>query len=125
MHLNEARLQPISEDMALAEKPLSLDRDHVPLNVGDHVRFIMRGYFHPREQESFGRIMSIDDCGGIKIKMTGGYKHFLTSKKIGDVADEIYFTHHQYDVERHARVYLVKNGPYELFIAMFECYKSA
>ena len=46
--------------MAITDKPLTLDRDLVPLKVGDHVRFIMRGFFHHREQESFGRIVSID-----------------------------------------------------------------
>lgn len=111
--------------MALAEKPLCLDRDLTPLKVGDHVRFVMRGFFHPREQESFGRIMSIDDCGGIRIKMTSGYKHFLTSKKVGEIVDEVYFTHHQYDPRTHSRVYRVPSGTHELFIAMFECYKEA
>lgn len=110
--------------MALAQTPLTLDRDNVPLKVGDHVRFIMRGFFHPREQESFGRITAIDECGGVKIRMTSVYKHFLTSKKIGDLAEDVYFTHHRYDVEKHARVYLVNDGKTELFIAMFECYKE-
>lgn len=103
----------------------ALDRDFVALKVGDHVRFIMRGFFHPREQESFGRILSIDEFGGIRIKMVAGYKLFLTSKKIGDVVDEVYFTHHRYDEERKSRVYSVTQGSVELFIAMFECYVEA
>lgn len=110
--------------MALAERPLTLDRDLVPLKVGDHVRFIMRGFFHPREQESFGRIVAIDECGGIRIKTISGYKRFLSSKKIGEVDDEIYFTHHVYDREKHARIYFVTDGTTELFIAMFECYQG-
>ncbi len=110
--------------MALAKRLIPLDRDLTPLKVGDHVRFIMRGFFHPREQESFGRITAIDECGGIKIKTTSNYKLFLTSKKIGDLVNEVYFTHHRYDAEKHARVYSVMNGTTELFIAMFECYKE-
>jgi hypothetical protein len=110
--------------MVLTQKPLSLDRDLQPLNVGDHVRFIARGFFHPREQESFGKIVSIDDFGGVEIRMIAGYKHFLSSKKIGHIGDTFYFTHHHYDAEKHARVYFVKEGPYELFISIFECYKD-
>ena len=110
--------------MALTEKPQSLDRDLQPFKVGDHVRFIARGFFHPREQESFGIVEAMDEHGGVKIKMMAGYKHFLTSKKIGDIGDSIYFTHHRYDAEKHARVYSIKNGSHELFIALFECYKD-
>ena len=110
--------------MVLTQKPLALDRDLQPLNVGDHVRFIARGFFHAREQESFGKIVSIDECGGVQITMIAGYKHFLTSKKIGHIAETFYFTHHQYDAEKHARVYFVQEGKHELFISIFECYKE-
>jgi hypothetical protein len=110
--------------MVLTQKPLTLDRDLQPLNVGDHIRFVARGFFHPREQESFGKIVSIDECGGIQIAMIAGYKHFLSSKKIGQIADTFYFTHHRYDAEKHARVYFVQEGKHELFISIFECYKE-
>ena len=110
--------------MVLTEKPQALDRDLQPINIGDHVRFIARGFFHPREQESFGKVIAIDECGGIKITMISGYKHFLTSKKVGHIAETFYFTHHRYDVERHARVYFVEEGKYELFISIFECFKE-
>ncbi len=110
--------------MVLSEKPLALDRDLQPINIGDHVRFIARGFFHPREQEQFGKIVSIDEFGGIKIAMVAGYKHFLTSKKVGHIAETFYFTHHHYDAEKHARVYSVQEGEYELFISIFECYKD-
>ncbi len=110
--------------MAPTEKLQSLDRDYQPFKVGDHVRFIARGFFHPREQESFGIVESIDEHGGVKIRMIAGYKHFLTSKKIGDIGHSIYFTHHRYDAEKHARVYSIMSGEHELFIALFECYKN-
>ena len=110
---------------AVCEKPQTLDRDFRPLKVGDHVRFIMRGFFHPREQENFGHIEVIDDQGGIKISLKNGYKYFLTSKKIGEIGDVIYFTHHRYDAKRHARVYSVTEGGHELFIAMFECHEES
>lgn len=110
--------------MALPASPLSLDRDLRPIAVGDHVRFIARGFFYPREQESFGIIEALDEFGGVKIKMIAGYKHFLSSKKVGDVDDSIYFTHHRYDAKSHARVYSVMNGEHELFIALFDCYKE-
>lgn len=110
--------------MALPSRIQTLDRDLQPLNVGDHVRFIARGFFHPREQESFGKIESIDECGGVKIRMIAGYKHFLSSKKVGHLAETFYFTHHRYDAEKHARVYSIQEGDHELFIAIFECYKD-
>lgn len=110
--------------MVLTQKPQSLDRDLQPLKAGDRVRFIARGFFLPREQESFGTIEQIDDQGGIKIKMSAGYKHFLSSKKVGEISDFIYFTHYRYDAEKHARVYSVTEGPYELFLAIFEDYAA-
>jgi hypothetical protein len=104
--------------------PTALDREFKPLKVGDHVSFIMRGFFHPREQESFGIIENIDAYGGISIRMVSTYKHFLSSKKIGDHAKRIYFTHHRYDAERQARIYAVKEGEHELFISLFACYED-
>ncbi|RYZ76127.1 MAG: hypothetical protein EOP05_05940 [Proteobacteria bacterium] len=108
----------------MSNLPATLDRDLKPLKVGDHVSFIMRGFFHAREQESFGIIESIDEWGGISIKMTSTYKHFLSSKKIGDHAKHVYFTHHRYDADRQARVYLTKEGDHELFISLFECFED-
>ena len=110
--------------MVLSQEPKSLDRDLQPLKPGDHVRFVARGFFHPREQESFGKILSIDEFGGIHIAMISGYKYFLTSKKVGQLAETFYFTHHRYDPKLHARVFCTKEGDYELFIALFECYKE-
>lgn len=110
--------------MVLNRQPETLDRDLQPLKVGDHVRFIMRGFFLPREQESFGIIEAIDECGGVKIRPVAGYKQFLSNKRIGDVANHIYFTHHRYDAEKHARVYFVTEGPHELFLSLFECFKE-
>lgn len=104
--------------------PATLDRDLKPLKVGDHVSFIMRGFFQPREQESFGIIETIDEWGGISIAMTSTYKHFLSSKKIGDYSKKVYFTHHRYDSEKQARVYLTKEGDFELFISLFECFEE-
>lgn len=105
--------------------PPPVDRDLNPLQVGDHVSFIMRGFFHPREQESFGVIENIDEWGGISIRMTSSYKHFLSSKKIGEHAVRVYFTHHRYDQEQNLRVYSVTEGDHELFISLFERAKQS
>lgn len=98
----------------------TLDKDFRTLKVGDRVRFIMKGHFLPREQENFGIIESIDDHGGITIEMVGVYKHFLTNKRIADHSTKIYFTHHRYDRERHARVYSIEQGGHTLFIASLD-----
>lgn len=98
----------------------TLDREFRPLKVGDRVGFIMRGHFLPREQENFGIITSIDDSGGITIDMVDVYKHFLTNKRIGDYAKRVYYTHHRYDRERHARVYAVEHEGHSLFIFKLE-----
>lgn len=99
--------------------PTALDREGQPLKEGDHVSFVMRGMFLPRGQESFGHIEKIDEYGGIAIKMIAPYKHFLSSKKIADYVTHIYFTHHIYDAEKHARVYSMTQGSHELFIQLF------
>ncbi|MEK7357031.1 MAG: hypothetical protein AAB250_11315 [Bdellovibrionota bacterium] len=95
----------------------TLDKDFRPLQVGDRVRFIMRGHYLPREQENFGVISMIDESGGITIEMVDVYKHFLTNKRIGDLSKRIYYTHHVYDRERHARVYATEHNGHQLFIS--------
>jgi hypothetical protein len=106
--------------MAKTTSPLSqvpaLDRQGETLAVGDHVRFIMQGFFLPREQESFGYIDSIDSSGGIKIKMVSIYKHFASNSRPVDKTLSIYFTHHHYDPARKARVYFIQLDGHDLFI---------
>lgn len=104
--------------MALAP-PRSLDRDGKPLNVGDHVSFVMRGFFHPREQECYGKIEAIDQWGGVTIQPVAPYKHFLSSKKIGEHAKSVYFTHHRYDAAQQARVYSLQQDGHSLYISVF------
>lgn len=96
---------------------LTLDREFRELKVGDRVRFIMRGHFLPREQENFGVIAAIDESGGITIEMVDVYKHFLSNKRIGDFSKRVYFTHHRYDRDRHARVYEIEQEGHVLFIS--------
>ena len=94
----------------------NLDRDGNSLNVGDRVGFVMRGWFLPREQESFGLITEIDDHGGIRIEVIENYKHFSTKKRMIERQHAIYFIHHHYDSSRRARVYNKHLGGYDLFI---------
>ncbi len=81
------------------------DKDGHPLNVGDRVGFVMRGWFLPREQESFGIITEIDARGGIRIQVIENYKHFTTSGRLASRETHIYFIHHIYDAGRKARIY--------------------
>ncbi|MBL7688673.1 MAG: hypothetical protein JNJ49_11600 [Bdellovibrionaceae bacterium] len=81
------------------------DKDGNTLNVGDRVGFIMRGWFLPREQESFGIITEIDTRGGIRIQVIENYKHFTTSGRLACRETHIYFIHHVYDPSQKARVY--------------------
>jgi hypothetical protein len=99
------------------EPVVALDKDLKPLAIGDVVRFIMAGFFRPREQENYGKIVSIDRWGGIRIQMTSPYRYFTSSGKIADYTDFIYFVHHRYDHALCARVYEAKNDGHDLFIA--------
>jgi hypothetical protein len=94
----------------------NLDREGKPLRIGDRVGFIMRGWFLPREQESFGIIASIDSRGGIKIDAIENYRRFTTSGFPGLREKIVYFTHHVYDPIKKVRVYAKKEGEYLLSI---------
>lgn len=94
----------------------ALDRNGDPLQVGDQVRFVMRGFFLPREQESFGSILEIDEMGGISIQMSSPYRHFLSTHQSADTSDQVYFTHHRYDPKQRARIYSIESEGHELFI---------
>jgi hypothetical protein len=101
------------------ENPISLkalDRSQRPIVVGDQIRFVMQGYFLPREQESFGKIIEIDAIGGVRIQMTSIYRHFNSKGRLAHVSREIYFVHHQYDSELGARIYSVHLGGHDLYI---------
>lgn len=98
----------------------ALDRDLKPLNSGDLVRFIMAGFFLPREQENYGRIIAIDRWGGIRIKTSSPYRHFTSIKTIADYSEEIYFVHHRYDSALKARVYQMPFKGHELFVAKID-----
>jgi hypothetical protein len=95
----------------------AFDKDLNPLVPGDVVRFIMAGFFRPREQETFGKILQIDRWGGIKIQMTSPYRHFTSAGRIADYSDQVYFVHHRYDSSLTARVYHVTLNGHELFIS--------
>jgi hypothetical protein len=74
----------------------NFDRDGRELNVGDRVGFVMRGWFLPREQESFGVILEIDPRGGIKIDVVENYRRFTSSGRLAIREKVIFFTHHTY-----------------------------
>ncbi len=74
----------------------NFDRDGHELKVGDRVGFVMRGWFLPREQESFGVIVEIDPRGGIKIDVVENYRRFTSSGRLAVREKVIYFTHHTY-----------------------------
>lgn len=93
-----------------------LDREGNPLRVGDRVGFIMRGWFLPREQESFGLITEIDPRGAIKIEAIENYRRFTTSGTAAVREKIVFFTHHVYDPSRRARVYSRQEGEYTLSI---------
>ena len=72
------------------------DRDGHELQVGDRVGFVMRGWFLPRGQESFGIILEIDQRGGIKIDVVENYRRFTSSGRLAVREKVIFFTHHTY-----------------------------
>jgi hypothetical protein len=91
-----------------------VDREGNPLRVGDRVGFIMRGWFLPREQESFGIITEIDERGGIKIEAIENYRRFTSSGNPGFREKIVFFTHHVYDPVLKARKYAKQEGQYLL-----------
>lgn len=94
----------------------NVDRDGQELRVGDRVGFIMRGWFLPREQESFGIITEIDDRGGIRIDVIESYRRFTSSGRVGAREKTIYYTHHVYDPIKRLRVYSKTEGENTLSI---------
>ena len=98
----------------------ALDRNLQSLFVGDQIRFVMRGYYLPREQESFGKIIEIDKWGGIRVQMVSVYRHFTSKGRPAEQSTEIYFVHHTYDTELKARVYRVNVAEHSLYIEKVE-----
>jgi hypothetical protein len=98
----------------------ALDKDLNPLTVGDQVSFIMAGFFRDREQECFGKIISIDQWGGISIQVVGTYRHFTSQGQIGLTSSYVYFVHHRYDSKLRARIYEATNNGHTLYIAKLE-----
>lgn len=94
----------------------NLDKGGSLLRVGDRVGFISRGWFAPREQETFGVITEIDARGGIRIQPNENYKCFGTNGKVLSREPDIYFTHFRYIPELRARVYHTLNKKFELMI---------
>ena len=88
----------------------NLDREGTELRVGDRVGFIMRGWFQPREQETFGIITEIDERGGIKIEAIESYKRFTSSGLPLVREKSVFFTHHVYDPVKRARIYARQEG---------------
>src|SRR4051812_1854266 len=93
-----------------------LDREGNALRVGDRVGFIMRGWFLPREQESFGLITEIDARGAIKIEAIENYRRFTTNGTPAVREKVVFFTHHVYDPVQRARVYAKQEGEYLLSV---------
>lgn len=115
-HLATQQSEPQSE---LKEQNLlikNVDREGHELRVGDRVGFIMRGWFQPREQESFGLITAIDERGGIHIDVIESYRRFTSSGRIGAREKTIFFTHHAYDPVKRERRYSIQEGPHLLSI---------
>lgn len=94
----------------------NLDREGKELRVGDRVGFIMRGWFLPREQESFGIITEIDNRGGVKIDVIENYRRFTSSGSALVREKIVFFTHHVYDPVNRSRIYAKQEGPYLLSI---------
>lgn len=82
-----------------------IDRDGNELRVGDRVGFVMRGWFLPREQESFGIITSIDRRGLVKIDVIENYRRFTSSGRLANREKTILFTHHEYCSKTRTRKY--------------------
>lgn len=91
-------------------KVKNIDREGTELAVGDRVGFVMRGWFQPREQETFGIIREIDARGGIKIDAIENYKRFTSLGNALVREKVVYFTHHVYDPVKRARVYAKQEG---------------
>ncbi len=83
----------------------NFDRDGNELHVGDRVGFVMRGWFLPREQESFGIIVEIDLRGGIKIDVIENYRRFTSSGRLATREKIVFFTHHVYCSKSRTRKY--------------------
>ena len=98
----------------------NVDRDGNELRIGDRVGFIMRGWFLPREQESFGIIVDIDHRGGISIEVIESYRRFSSSGRVVSREKTVYFVHHTYDSSRHARVYSKEENGHLLSIFRIE-----
>lgn len=98
----------------------AIGSDGQPLAVGERVGFIKRGWFLPREQESFGIIESIDARGGIHIKVIEAYKCFISTHRLVSYDQTIYFTHHQYDATKRARIYSIHDGEHHLHVYRIE-----
>lgn len=94
----------------------NVDREGLVLRVGDRVGFIMRGWFLPREQESFGIITEIDSRGGIRIDVIESYRCFTSSKQVGARVKSVYFTHHVYDPLEKVRVFAKEEGEHLLSV---------
>ncbi len=92
----------------------NVDRDGNALRVGDRVGFVMRGWFLPREQESFGVITEIDARGGIKIDAIENYRRFTTTGTPAFREKNVFFTHHIYDPKKKERRYAKQEGAYVL-----------
>ena len=92
----------------------NLDRDGNPINVGDVVGFIARGWFLPRGQESYGTIEKIDARGGILIRVMESYRVFNSIGKVATKESHVYYTHHVYDPTLKSRRYLLKDSGYTL-----------
>lgn len=76
----------------------------------------MRGWFLPREQESFGIITEIDSRGGIRIDVIESYRCFTSSKQVGARVKSVYFTHHVYDPLEKVRVFAKEEGEHLLSV---------
>ncbi len=94
----------------------NVDREGNELRVGDRVGFIMRGWFLPREQESFGTIRAIDSRGGISIEAIESYRHFNSLGHIAGRETTVYFTHHVYDPEKRQRIFAKQENEHLLSI---------
>ena len=92
----------------------NVDRDGNELRVGDRVGFIMRGWFLPREQESFGIITAIDNRGGVSIDVIESYRRFTSSGRLASREKTILFTHHEYCSKSRTRKYAKQEDSYLL-----------
>jgi hypothetical protein len=94
----------------------NVDRGGHPLRPGDRVGFVMRGWYLPRGQESFGTIESIDDRGGISIKAMESYRVFTSTGRVASKESYVYFVHHLYDSKLKRRIYSITEGTHALFL---------